>query len=67
MKEHGTAADLQGFSDAASVAAYAADSIASLYKSKLLEGDGSQLLPLSPATRAETAVLMYRIYQANKD
>jgi hypothetical protein len=59
----GTAADLQGFADAFSVASYAVDSLVALYKAKLLEGDGSRLLPLSPATRAETAVLMYRIYQ----
>ncbi len=63
VKVKGTAADLQGFADASTVASYAADSLAALYKAKLLEGDGSQLLPLSPATRAETAVLMYRIYQ----
>ncbi|RAV04097.1 hypothetical protein DQG13_06355 [Paenibacillus sp. YN15] len=63
IKEKGAAADLQSFADAETVAAYAADSIASLYKAKLLEGDGSRILPLSPATRAETAVLMYRIYQ----
>ncbi len=63
VKVKGTAADLQGFADASSVASYAADSLAALYKAKLLEGDGSRLLPLSPATRAETAVLMYRIYQ----
>jgi beta-glucosidase len=67
MEEKGTAADLHGFADAASVADYAADSIATLYKSKLLEGDGSRILPLSPATRAETAVLMHRIYQAHTD
>lgn len=66
MKEKGTAADLQGFADAASVADYAADSIASLYNSKLLEGDGNRLLPLSSATRAETAVLMYRICRQTK-
>jgi hypothetical protein len=63
VKAQGTAADLQGFADASSVASYAADSLATLYKAKLLEGDGSRLLPLAPATRAETAVLMYRMYQ----
>lgn len=63
VKVQGTAADLQGFADASTVASYAADSLAALYKAKLLEGDGSRVQPLSPATRAETAVLMYRIYQ----
>lgn len=63
VKVQGTAVDLQGFADASSVASYAADSLAALYKAKLLEGDGSRLQPLAPATRAETAVLMYRIYQ----
>lgn len=63
VKVKGTAEGLQGFADTSSVASYAADSLAALYKAKLLEGDGSRLQPLSPATRAETAVLMYRIYQ----
>ncbi|MNW18330.1 Endo-1,4-beta-xylanase A precursor [compost metagenome] len=51
------------FADESSVASYAAESLASLYKAGLIEGDGSQLLPLHKATRAETAVLMQRIYQ----
>ncbi|QHW33737.1 hypothetical protein GZH47_25015 [Paenibacillus rhizovicinus] len=55
-------ADLNGFSDRASIASYAADDIASLVSKGLVAGSGGMIRPLANTTRAETAVLMYRIY-----
>ncbi|MCZ8521150.1 polysaccharide lyase family 8 super-sandwich domain-containing protein [Paenibacillus caseinilyticus] len=60
--EAGTPEDLSGFTDRGQVAAYAVDSAATLIKNKVVEGDGTKLKPLATATRAETAVLIYRIY-----
>jgi hypothetical protein len=58
----GTASDISKFNDAGEVASYAVDSIAALVKEKLIEGNGSMLNPVGNTTRAETAVLMYRIF-----
>lgn len=61
----GSASDLSlllPFRDRADVADYAANSMASLVKEGLVQGSGDMLHPLAPASRAETAVLMYRIY-----
>ncbi|MGF7033983.1 beta-glucosidase [Paenibacillus mucilaginosus] len=54
---------LGGFADRADLSAYAAESAAALVKSGLITGDGSRLNPLGTATRAETAVLIHRLYQ----
>lgn len=53
---------LGGFADRADVSAYAEGSAAALVKSGLITGDGSRLNPLGTATRAETAVLIDRLY-----
>ena len=58
----GTAADLEKFADKASVAFYAAQSVATLVKNGIVTGDAGNINPLGNATRAETAVLIYRIY-----
>lgn len=52
---------LDAFEDTGKVAPYAVQSIAELYKAGLVKGDGNILNPEGNATRAETAVLMYRI------
>ncbi|WP_438444635.1 S-layer homology domain-containing protein [Gorillibacterium sp. sgz5001074] len=62
LKQAGSASELSRFADAGSVAPYAADSIAALLKNGIVTGDGSGIRPLGQATRAETAVMMYRIY-----
>ncbi|WP_188888291.1 discoidin domain-containing protein [Paenibacillus radicis (ex Gao et al. 2016)] len=62
--EPGSAADLTGFKDNGSVASYAAQSAATLVKSGIVEGSGEQINPRGMATRAEAAVLIYRIYNA---
>lgn len=57
-----TAAQLDRFSDKGAVESYAVESIAALVKDGMVQGAGSMLNPLGNATRAEIAVLMYRIY-----
>ncbi|THF75273.1 S-layer homology domain-containing protein [Cohnella fermenti] len=58
----GDPSDLAGFTDQAKVAEFARASIAALVKSGLVAGNGSEIRPQGQATRAETAVLIYRIY-----
>ncbi|WP_127534342.1 S-layer homology domain-containing protein [Paenibacillus kobensis] len=45
-----------------SVAPYAADSIATLVKHGIVTGSGSFMNPNGTATRAETAVIIDRLY-----
>jgi len=59
----GTDADLAKFADRDSTAAYAKQSAAALVRNGIVRGSGAALNPLGNATRAETAVLIYRIYQ----
>lgn len=53
---------LNGFSDQDQVASYAKESIGSLVSGGIVIGNENRLNPTGPITRAETAVLMYRIY-----
>jgi len=63
LETKGSAADIQKFSDKGSVAAYAVESVAAIVKEGIVQGNGDGTLnPLGHATRAETAVIMYRIY-----
>lgn len=63
LAAEGNKEDLKRFADASDVAEYAAAQIAALVKEGIVEGDGSSLYPTSTATRAEAAVLIYRIYK----
>lgn len=62
LKEQGTAQDLDRFTDKGAIASYAVESMAAMVKEGLVRGDGTSIHPEKNATRAETAVLMYRIY-----
>lgn len=62
IKAQGSAADIQKFSDKTDVASYAVESIASMVKEGIVTGNGDILNPQGNATRAETAVIMYRIF-----
>jgi hypothetical protein len=53
---------LSGFSDQDQVASYAKDSIGALVSGGFVIGNENRLNPTGPITRAETAVLMYRVY-----
>ncbi|BFT70030.1 S-layer homology domain-containing protein [Paenibacillus sp. P36] len=50
------------FADYKDVASYAVESAALLINNGLIQGNGHLLQPLNKTTRAEVAVLMYRIY-----
>lgn len=58
----GATDDLETFSDKEDVAAYAVSSVSTLVKNGIVTGDNERLNPSDMATRAETAVLIYRIY-----
>ncbi|MDQ1914704.1 S-layer homology domain-containing protein [Paenibacillus sp. GD4] len=62
LKKDKDAAELDSFTDARDIAPYARDNVAALTGSGLIEGAGGQLQPHRQATRAEAAVIMYRIY-----
>ena len=57
----GTAADLSAFSDGAQISDYAVTAMASLVKAGVLTGSGGKLNPQSMITRAEMAVILYRV------
>lgn len=54
---------LDAFTDAASVAGYAQDGAAALVKAGVVTGSGSKLAPKDRLTRAEAAVILYRIWK----
>jgi hypothetical protein len=57
-----SAVDMNKFSDFVNVASYAKDSITTLIQQGLVEGDGQNLHPTGNTTRAEAAVLLYKLY-----
>jgi hypothetical protein len=62
LKPAGTGANLAAFKDAANVANYATESIKALIQQGIIEGSDGFLQPLASTSRAETAVMLYRIY-----
>lgn len=56
-----SASDLSGFKDSAKVAAYAENAAAQLIKAGIITGSNGNINPDGTATRAETAVIMYRM------
>ncbi|OXS54754.1 hypothetical protein B1A99_25860 [Cohnella sp. CIP 111063] len=58
----GAPEELSGFVDRDRIASYAADSVATFVRNGIVAGDGKRINPLGDATRAETAVLIYKIY-----
>lgn len=62
VQTKGSAADMQVFSDSSGVASYAVEGVASMVKEGIVTGSGTLLNPQVNATRAETAVIMYRIF-----
>nr|WP_281257772.1 S-layer homology domain-containing protein [Paenibacillus donghaensis] len=55
------AADIQKFSDKSDIASYAVEGVAFMVKEGIVNGNGDTLTPRINATRAEAAVIMYRI------
>jgi hypothetical protein len=58
----GTSADLQKFTDKSNIASYAVQSIATLVKNGIVLGNGVNIKPDATSTRADVAVMIYRIY-----
>ena len=58
----GSGADIAGYSDATQIAGYAQDAIASMVKEGIITGSENMLNPKQKATRAETAVIIYKLY-----
>lgn len=61
MELGGSASELSSFSDADQVAGYARDAAGQLVKEGIIMGSGGRINPRGTATRAETAVIIYRI------
>lgn len=62
MELRDNGADMSKFSDAGSIADYAIESVKAMISSGLIEGNGDGTInPLGNTTRAEAAVIMYRI------
>ncbi|AFH61535.1 glycosyl hydrolase 53 family protein [Paenibacillus caseinilyticus] len=57
---------LEAFSDASTVAGYAADAAASLVQAGVINGRGGVLAPKEATTRAEAAVILYRALQVSE-
>ncbi len=58
----GALSDLEPYADAPKLADYAVRAVASLVKEGYIVGNGTQLNPLDFSTRAEAAVLIYKLY-----
>jgi hypothetical protein len=56
-------APLSTYSDGEDVAQYAQAAVASMVKAGLIEGSGGVVEPLEHSTRAETAVMLHRLFQ----
>lgn len=57
-------ADMGQYSDANKVSGYAFESLSVLIKMGLIQGDKGNLNPQGKATRAEAAVIMYRVWES---
>ncbi|MCM3786224.1 endo-1,4-beta-xylanase [Neobacillus mesonae] len=55
--------NLVSYSDAASISTYAMDSVASLVGSGIVNGKDGRIAPAEPLTRAEAAMILYRIWK----
>lgn len=62
LDAQGTASDLEPFADKTKVGSYAVNAIAAFIHAGIVEGSENMLNPTGNATRAEAAVLLYRIY-----
>ena len=62
LEAQGAPTELDRFADRTLVAAYAVNSAATMIKEGLITGSGGRLNPLGGATRAEAAVILYKLY-----
>jgi predicted dienelactone hydrolase len=59
--DKGSEEQLERFSDRSGIAEYAQGSIATLVANGIISGDGTKLKPQASSTRAEAAVMIYRV------
>lgn len=59
--EKGSASDLNAFSDGGKVSDYAVEAVATLVNMGVIEGNGGKLNPKANVSRAEMAVILYRV------
>ncbi|BBH24446.1 hypothetical protein Back11_57910 [Paenibacillus baekrokdamisoli] len=57
---------LMSYKDSAAIAKYAEDSVSSMLVEGLFQGNNGYLKPASPLTRAEAAVVLYRLYNPKR-
>jgi hypothetical protein len=57
----GSAGDISSYSDRNEVAKYAVDSVAALVRAGIVRGDGISIHPAAATTRAEAAVMTFRM------
>ncbi len=62
LKDENSMKVLEGYKDQGTIAPFALEDTAALVGEGIIEGTGSMLTPLKKATRAETAVVLYKIY-----
>lgn len=62
LSNPGTAATLSRFTDTGNIADYAVQSVANLVKESIVAGSGDKVNPRGYATRAEIAVIVYKLY-----
>lgn len=62
-KQSAGSGNLASYSDAASISNYAKDSVASLVGSGIVNGKNGKIAPADTLTRAEAAVILYRIWK----
>jgi len=60
--EEGTLSDLVSFADSNKVSDYAKDSVIAMIKSGIVTGSAGNIYPTDNTTRAEAAVIMYRLF-----
>ena len=59
----GSISDLSAFTDRSSISSYAVSAVASLVLENIITGNNGRLYPKSSITRAEMAVILYRVLQ----
>jgi hypothetical protein len=57
----GNSSNLSGFTDSGKISPYATTAVATLVKAGIIQGSNSKINPLGNMTRAEMAVVIFRI------
>ena len=60
----GTSSDISGFTDTGDIGSYALTAVETLVKAGIIKGNGTKLTPTGTLSRAEMAVVLYRVIVA---